>query len=372
MLSLKRVLLDERAPPESIESVADLRQPLSHDRDHPRIYLVGGCAANATGVQSTCRTLAAATKAAIGRLSAAHKFTFAVDIMFVDERELWVTWLSLPIVTRHIDTLNVTLRVANGHKNREWVDESTGRVYQVVSELQHDVTGAPLFVWTFSHLLLSFLTRGPPLDLAERKLLHSPPDKHIAVIRMDISIKALDHARLAPESARREWLRARPRFHQTVENRADLQELHKLVMRPEWMAEILAGRHGVDALLWLDDSAPGLAVYGHIGESISFFVDGRPFKRFDISTFFSNLFLPGSNSSYYISGFWEHPREERPVIFRAWWNETLLLRTRLGFPVGAAANRLAFPSLGSVTVQRPQRKTVSGWSLLCCARSTSL
>ena len=350
---LEHVLLDQRAPPESIESVADLRQPLSrtNDRGQPRVYLVGGCTANATGIQSTSRALAVATKAAVGRLSAAHKLTFVVDVMFVYERELWVTWLSLPIVTRHIDTLNVTLRVAaNGHKSREWVDKSTGEVYQVISELQHDVTGVPLFVWKFSHLLLSFLTRGPPLDLAERKLVVPPPDKHLTMTRININVKALDNTRLAPEStsSRRQWLRARPGSYQPVETREDVLELHKLVMRPEWMAEILAGHHGMDALLQLEDPAPGFAVYGHVGESISFFVDGEQFKRFDISRNFSGLFPPESDSSYYSSGFWEFSAEERPVKFRAWWKETLLQRTRLGFPMDAATSRLASPSLGPV------------------------
>ncbi|KAF2500077.1 hypothetical protein BU16DRAFT_235568 [Lophium mytilinum] len=110
--------------------------------------------------------LSSETTSTISRLSKNASLPhYSLDVMFVNELELWPTWLSVPTVAAHLDRVNVTIRAVG-------VDPTEQNQWKVKDGMP------PQLIWCFYYLLEHVLRHGPLPDT------YSPADK-------DVSIKLL-------------------------------------------------------------------------------------------------------------------------------------------------------------------------------------
>ena len=80
---------------------------------------------------------------------------YVLDVMLINERELWPTWTSIPILATQIDTVEVNFRIiSQGQKG--WSGFSSGS------------GGTPRIMWSFYSLLERFLKVGSS-GFTERK-----------------------------------------------------------------------------------------------------------------------------------------------------------------------------------------------------------
>jgi hypothetical protein len=77
-----------------------------------------------------------------------------LDVMFVRECGLWPTWMSLPGVARHVDSVYVQFRIFDppSDVNPTWKLPAWYRPARV---------GLPMIVWNFNALLSGYLLHGP-------------------------------------------------------------------------------------------------------------------------------------------------------------------------------------------------------------------
>jgi hypothetical protein len=104
---------------------------------------------NATGLLLTNHQLSAETKQNIQRKK---DLAFRLDVMVVQERELWPTWTSIPCSNLNlVDTVKVTFRIFGPphHLNHEF------------SLFRPGDGGPPVIAWQFNDLLKRFVCVGP-------------------------------------------------------------------------------------------------------------------------------------------------------------------------------------------------------------------
>src|SRR5689334_308551 len=89
------------------------------------------------------------TRTAISNLPTRHSYT--MDVMIVNETQLWPTWLSLPQLTRNVDKVHVTFRTVSVPRRPKL--NYTG--------FRGGDGGPPLITWCFYDLLIRFLEVGP-------------------------------------------------------------------------------------------------------------------------------------------------------------------------------------------------------------------
>jgi hypothetical protein len=244
--------------------------------------------------------LSAETKSALGRLST--KLSYNLDVMFVNEAELWPTWLSVPALSNRVDTVVATFRIFGC-----W----NGKGYSALRG------GAPIG-WCFYSLMERFLKRGP---VGERKA--EPHDRNVTIgvlIFNFLSPPAIDI--LSPQQVRfNDWLASRQLRH------PDTDMLH-FVMRPEWLAELL-GKFMIMLLNFNYHTAKhGMILYERIG-TIRFCVDGEPREEFDLGKRLAGLRFHRQMGPLRCI----RPREEHAAFFWRWKKDVLLKRKEAGLPV---------------------------------------
>lgn len=76
------------------------------------------------------------------------KYTYDLDILLVDGKFLYPTWLSIPALTNVVDRLHTSIRI----------DLTAARQYQ---GFRLGCGGPPILVWSFLAILNRFLSVGP-------------------------------------------------------------------------------------------------------------------------------------------------------------------------------------------------------------------
>lgn len=86
---------------------------------------------------------------------AKRKAHYRLDVMYVKDCGLWPTWLSVPRIAHHADSIDVQLRVFDPP---DYVDPERRNPRQFISG---DLVGLPMIVWNFFALLKDYLCYGP-------------------------------------------------------------------------------------------------------------------------------------------------------------------------------------------------------------------
>ncbi|MCJ1418258.1 hypothetical protein MMC32_004605 [Xylographa parallela] len=303
------VLCHRRTPPQDPDTASLKRVPL-HDVQYVSqiygpehtLYDLDGYTTNSLSLLLTSRHLWAETQSALQALSAEP--SYSLDVMFVNERELWPTWVSVPALWTRLDSVVATFRIC--------YDET----WKKVSGLD----GAPdIVVWCFCSLLERFLTYGP---VGQRRL--GCQDRNITVqsITLDFvsapGVEATMHQG-GPFSS--DWYGSRSRaswFDWTL----------PIILQAGWFVELLH-RYISTALSMSDQTARwGMILYERIG-TLRLGADGEVTKEYDLGKM---LAAAQYNDASELFGDIK-PREDRVLLFREWKRKTVVKRREAGLPV---------------------------------------
>ncbi|MCJ1381184.1 hypothetical protein MMC17_004293 [Xylographa soralifera] len=307
---IELVLCSSRAPPSDPATTSQNRIEL-HDLKYVswqygqenNMYEPDGYITNSLSLLLTNRQLWAETQSALRCLPTKH--SYSLDVMFVNERELWPTWLSVPALWTRLDNVFTTFRIC-------------GSKGQGPSELRGGNGGPPQIIWCFYSLMERFLTYGP---VGERK--PGSQDRNITINSLTLDIVSspeneVTMTELAPTYM--DWYRSR---HGHADN-----DLSSTPMRAEWLADFLHGF--IPGLLRMGyHTAPyGMIMYERIG-TLRLCVDGVLKQKYDLCKMLADLQYNDASETF--GNIW--PRENRVPFFREWKKKALVKRREAGLPV---------------------------------------
>jgi hypothetical protein len=270
------------------------------------------------------------TKAAIDRLP--NKHSYELDILLVNEVELWPTWLSVPALTSQIEKVRATIR---------YID--------IINRSDHGWRGfrrrygaTPMITWS-SHDLLTrsilCIHRDWQTQLADKSL------------KDNVSIKLLELDVRSPDVP--PGLIGRDVHYMTLEF---LREKNGVdyVLNPEFLVDFI--EFHLWKLLEYHMACHGRFLYERIG-TIKIYLDGELRKELDIGYLLATMKLqsfaesferPKPRSGHHEKLFWEwmklqsladsfehpkaHPREHKE-LFRKWRKNAYNSREQFGLPI---------------------------------------
>ncbi|KAL8898486.1 MAG: hypothetical protein Q9207_006669 [Kuettlingeria erythrocarpa] len=147
----EKVLLSSRPPPSSPECEGGWKTPgntvRSSFEDHNHYSANDGQSIGAP-LLLICQQISKEVREALARLTKLNCSPFRLDLMLLDERELYITWLAFPLSTNHIPRLDVDFRLFGDVEGKETtMDYANGR--------------NPVLAWGLLTLMQRFLQRGP-------------------------------------------------------------------------------------------------------------------------------------------------------------------------------------------------------------------
>ncbi|KAK7915216.1 hypothetical protein PG985_012919 [Apiospora marii] len=325
---LHHVLLLEHPAPAEREDEAD-RTPITDITARCRLfkdsvlYEKQTVRPMATALMLANRQLNNETQAALYRLPDQGR-RFKVDIMFLEERELWVTFTHVPLCRTSLDQVDVTIRLVGtmrgfgagfSHEKTIWAGDH----------------GPPAVVFPFYYALERFLRAGPtgqPATTPDRTDL----DRHMVVKHLVLNFVSPDDPNLlAGPDERILWRRARrlggtpltpASTLATLTAEREAVEYQAKLGRPEWLAGLLAS-----CLRMMINTTPRMALrhggllYERVGE-ISVKVDGATIEKIDLGAMIDRLSCHLSPAS---------PRyEDVKVRFDEWHVSVLASRRAAG------------------------------------------
>jgi hypothetical protein len=206
------------------------------------------------------RQLHAETLAAIALLSTKH--SYVLDIMIVNEDELWPTWLSVPSLTTRVDKVYVAFRTFGIGKGLCGFTRGDG--------------GPELIVWHFYDLLERFLRVGPlPTHGGD-------PDRRVSIGTLELDIRTPDvpKTQLPPNPYLDSWRLAQLRRMDGID----------YIMHPEHILNFL--KQHIDTLLSMQyapadgsiahERTRTIKLYERIG-TIKLMLDGKLRKDWDLA-----------------------------------------------------------------------------------------
>ncbi|KAI9836027.1 MAG: hypothetical protein M1819_001638 [Sarea resinae] len=315
---IELVLCSKRNPPPDIATAARSRRE-RHRRGIPErrgfnTWSYGpshvefeqrDCAVDSLPLLLVNRRLSCETKSAIERLALYSNLACSLDVMFVEERELWPTWLYLPVLAQQVDCIEVTFRVF-------------GTAGEWKSAFQAGDASPPEILWCFYYLLELLLRRGP---LGQRT---SHVDKQLSIKTLVLNFSAEGDTYLLPPSNVEfgEWMQSR-RQRSGTDFGVDLKET---IMRPEWLADYIIVYLGFLLSMGYHTAVYGAVLYERIGR-IRITVDGTLKREMDLGAILSALSFNGPSETF--GHVW--PREQRVPMFWRWKKDVLTKRGELGF-----------------------------------------
>jgi hypothetical protein len=237
------------------------------------LYPQSSIPSNALSLLLVSRSMQAQSLAALARLKCSS--TFKMDVLLVQESELWATWTShRPIFTPNVETIHVSFRILPMIK-----EDPGGRSHA----FRGGNGGPPIIFWHLYTLLERSLRCGPVMVPIKR-------EKGFRAIQwLDLDV-------LTPSNISEEQKR--------LEQPGKL--FHVLPPR-KWMAII---RQGIAIILRMSrDSFPmGRVLYERVGK-IRLMRDGEVQIEFDLANLLSEMrYHPGNDSAY-------------PKSSVAWWDK---------------------------------------------------
>ena len=309
---LELVLCSSRTPPANPATTSQNRTAL-HDGDYRSgdyglrrtKYEEGASTTNGLPLLLTNRQLGAETQAVLQR--ATIKRSYSLDVMFVDDSELWPTWLLVPALWTRLDELVATFRIC-GTKGED-------------SGFRGGDGGPQQIVWCFYNLMERFLTFGP---VGERKA--GSQDRNISVRSLTLDVVTPSDGQVMMADSREncnKWFDHRRRYHGPED-----PDLSSFSIRPEWLAGFLSNH--IHSLLHMGyyTAKYGMIMHERIGTT-RLCVDGVLREEFDLCKMLADLrYDDPTNTFGNVS-----PREARIPYFWAWKKKALVKRRETGLPV---------------------------------------
>ncbi|KAH8434309.1 uncharacterized protein LDX57_011956 [Aspergillus melleus] len=208
---------------------------------------------------------------ALLRLTNTAKTIYHLDLMYVNEIELWPTWLNVPRLSTHIDEINADVRIF-GH-------------CLVPESLQHlgaEGNGDGVH-WCFYALLERFIVHGPigsyvsddPAEKNRQRDLYGRRRFYVRSLVLNIKSGSDDRYPLAPAHLKwRDYMGHRTRGR-PARNKFRLGEY---TPHAEWVIQTL--RNKLRVLVDINNNHCG-ALKGHVGE-IRMLLDGELYHEFRI------------------------------------------------------------------------------------------
>ncbi|KAK1145523.1 hypothetical protein N8T08_004081 [Aspergillus melleus] len=226
---LEHALLAPYSPPANPWTGADKRRPLQDIKytawQHGRRYTLYDTSLDQR-LATPCQTLLLInrqirdeTKDILRRLK---NPSYQLDVMVVNEWELWPTWLSVPVVRTHVDEVNVNFRIF-GHC--------------IVYENWRHTTGDGGhngLEWCFYALLERFAVHGPLTEpgLSDQRA----PKFYITTLTLNIESAADEKGSLPPSDSRwEEYMRDRAKSHWPIPQPDSVY----FPLLPEWLGKYL-------------------------------------------------------------------------------------------------------------------------------------
>ncbi|RDL37966.1 uncharacterized protein BP5553_05399 [Venustampulla echinocandica] len=230
------------------------------------------------------------TLAAIDLLS--RKPTYILDIMVVDGRSLWPTWLSVPALSKSVDIVYSTLRI------------DTTSSDMTMSGFQRGSGGFPLITLSFYGVLERFLRVGPAVNpaLQEEELIS------INILEIDVE---------TPEERR--GIQPSPESLKEFRCGWDTQPL-----RSELLVGFITTYISILLYMGYHTAEYGSILYERIG-TIRVLRDGKLEREWDMAKGLRDIKFDESIGNV--------TREERSEYFKKWKLQAYETRAQLGLPV---------------------------------------
>lgn len=226
------------------------------------------------------------------------KYCYSLDIMIVDECELWPTWLLVPALTTRVDKVYAAFR-SSGISKGHHIGFSGG------------CGGPPMITWCFYSILERFLRVGA------KGLQEKEHDELVSIKLLEVDVRTPDVApdMLAPKDIYR------------------VDKLHRLrkesgidyLMHPEFIVNFIASEIKTLLVMGYHTAAFGGIVFERIG-TIRLMLDGEVREEWDLAKLFSSIRFNDSFGHI-------QPRERRPEMFKKWKARAYKTRIELGLPV---------------------------------------
>ncbi|PGH09911.1 hypothetical protein AJ80_07622 [Polytolypa hystricis UAMH7299] len=265
------------------------------------------------------RQLSAETTAVIARLS--RNLSYSLDVMLVNEAELWPTWLSIPVLSNRVENVNATFRIFG------LFDWSSRRRHPFLG----GDCGPPPITWCYHQLLLHFLTQGPMGAMGREQ--QSQNDRRVTIGTLTIDIVDSPDSKNEPlpdDIKYRTWLRRRERRYHSIANSVDQtgkKSLDTMPLPPQWLCLILAGDIRYLLSMGYHTARYGAILYERIG-TIRVCLNGEVQTEFNLAKLLAQLRFHNPSTT-----FGHLDREDRIQAFWWWKRNTLEKRKRAGLPV---------------------------------------
>ncbi|KAH7106504.1 hypothetical protein BKA62DRAFT_687330 [Auriculariales sp. MPI-PUGE-AT-0066] len=116
---------------------------------------------NAVPLLLVNRMFASATRRAVELLVASNRLVYKLDVVLVDERELWPTWTSVPVICPVVDRLAVTIRIFGADSDLRGNETEPTPRQRKFWALSPGHNSPPKLVWCFFYLFQHILCNGP-------------------------------------------------------------------------------------------------------------------------------------------------------------------------------------------------------------------
>ena len=255
------------------------------------------------------RQLYAETRAALQRLPEGH--SYLLDVMLVDEAELWPTWLSVPVLVDRVDSVLAKFRIFGNQQNDYHSVLDPGDA----SPLQ--------LVWCFYCLLERFLRRGP---VGQRRMRLADRNITIKTLTLDFLSPSDSTMRLRSTNEYRQWLKSRSKLRGLWEQPDGNNSVVPSDMHPEWLMDFVSDY--ICMLLGMDYHMElyGKILYERVGV-IRVCVDGKLETEYNLAEMLAKLrFDRHENTSGYACPY------ESVHYLREWKKKALNKRREAGLP----------------------------------------
>ena len=290
---------------------------------------------NASALMLASRRLHEQTTDAIARLYP-NGVKYTLDIMLVNERELWPTWTHVPAFRKHLAGVDVTIRPFG-------VDTSQERSMFAIGD------GSPReIVWCFYSLLQHFLYYGVASPWTSWKQQRPLNRVNHTIKHITLNVVAGESEDLLPEDTKEQqqawWASHRNRHHNPPspsERQVSVNE--PLRLHPRWLATFIAGELRGLTYLSYHTAEYGRIIHEQIG-SINVLSQSEEVSAINPGDVLaSRTEGPHLGLLWYNAGtFGRLGGDCRLLSFWNWKYATVKKRRRLGLPV---AEPVVWPSL---------------------------
>ena len=261
-----------------------------------------------------------------------HLLPCHADVMFVEECELWPTYLSAYNPATHLERVHCNFRV-EGLPDAENFEDLTKTAFQknIWAEQEADAPVVHRMFWQLFSLFLRIGPRpGPQSSVPFRA------SKHITISNLEINVLSPPTTtHLLPDTPENYqlWSRARSVSGRDLLTPEEKQRWHDIVqtpVRPEWLCTWLAGN--IRRLLGMDFRimSEGKLFYERIG-SIEIMLDGKSKAVFNLGEMLSKLPKPDESDPDHHWGWLMS--DLRKDWYTSWYKSVLQERAKAGLPV---------------------------------------